>query len=73
LLQAVDEVLRDPLLLVLADRGGATSEVRSDQNRSPMMASAMTEVMTMNQIGQPAASMMDSTCGFSPASKAQAL
>ncbi len=46
---------------------GATRDVRSDQKRSPMMASAMTEVMTMSQIGQPAASMMDSTCGFSPA------
>jgi hypothetical protein len=28
------------------------------------MASAMTEVMTMSQIGQPAASMMDSTADF---------
>src|SRR5258708_91187 len=46
--------------------GGATREVRSDQKRSPMMASAMTDVMMMSQIGQPAASMIDSTRGFLP-------
>src|SRR5258706_1606921 len=45
---------------------GATSEVRSDQKRSQMMARAMTEVMMMSQIGQPAASMIDSTRGFLP-------
>src|SRR5258706_10982161 len=45
---------------------GATSEVRRDQKRSPMIASVMTEVMMMSQIGQPAASMIDSTRGFLP-------
>ncbi len=45
---------------------GTTSAVRSDQKRSPMMASAMTEVMMMSQIGHPAASMIDSTCDYAP-------